>query len=100
MVKDLVLVKDKVKNLLIKYPSVRDCDKLLFLAYSKTYCGLDSSLDGSYKSFKEWYLEKMPAFESLTRARRKIQEKNKELRGKKRKYRMDEQQSVIEWSKL
>lgn len=99
MVKDLIRVKDRVAAILIKYPKTRDCDKLLFLAYCKVHCNLDSALDGTYQGYKTWFMSgQMPKFESITRARRKIQEENPKLAGVKRHHRKIEAENVRAWS--
>ncbi len=97
MIKDLIKVKDKVEYLLIKYPTTRDSDKELFLAYFVVFCGLKESLDGEYSSFRKWFLEKTPELESIRRCRQKHQEKTEHLRGKSYKHRNVEKEGVIEW---
>ena len=99
MLKDLIKVKDRVEHILIKYPSTRDSDKELFLAYSCLFCNLKDSLDGNYATYKKWFLEKMPEIESIRRCRQKHQENNPTLRGKKYKHRKVEADLVKDWTK-
>ena len=75
-------IMDKVEKLLRKYPELRDDDLYLFA----TVC---------YNTNKNiWYMPfgkvikhhkelKLPSYESVTRARRKLQESIPELRGKR-----------------
>jgi len=77
--------QDKVENLLQKYPELRDNDKTLFLTYLNLYHGLRDKLRSAhdpYEVFKEIILsEDVPMFESVSRARRKLQEMRAHLRG-------------------
>jgi hypothetical protein len=85
IVKDLKTVEGKVHQILQKYPATRDSDKLLWLAYNSLYNNLKSVIkSGEYDQFKQWILSPdTPIFESLSRARRKIQEQHPELEGDK-----------------
>ena len=95
MLSDLKLVQDRVKFLLERYPEVRDSDKLLWLAYNCHFNNLkEVTLTGEYVHFKAWLMrEEVPAFESLSRARRKLQEQFPEFAGDKAK-RMSEEKKV------
>jgi hypothetical protein len=96
MVNDLLKVEDRVKTILTKYPETRDSDKLLWLAYNSIYNNLKNVLK-DYSLFKRWLLNKnTPVFESLSRARRKVQEENKGLHGKKYLARQEEANAVRE----
>lgn len=85
IIRDLKTVEGKVHDLLVRYPEVRDSDKLLWLAYNALHNDLKEVIGtGSYKMFKDWVLKvDTPVFESLSRARRKIQEAHPELEGAK-----------------
>lgn len=97
MLKDLNKVQDRVEDILIKYPECRDSDKLLWLAYNCIYNDLKENLFG-YQAFKTWLLKNnIPMFESLSRARRKIQEHNKDLQGNI-EVRREEEKLVKDWS--
>lgn len=75
-------VYDRVRNVLVRYPETRDSDKLLCLAIYSLGYGLKSHAS-SYEDLRAWLLSsEVPTFETITRARRKIQEKEEGLRGK------------------
>lgn len=95
MLTDLIQVQDRIKFLLERYPEVRDNDKLLWLAYNCHFTHLKEVVaTGEYKNFRDWMLkEDVPVFESLSRARRKVQEENSELAGDKQK-RLKEEKKV------
>lgn len=93
----------KVKTLLEKYPILRDNDKKLYLAYLNIYHFLKHRLDrhpnNAYQIFTEILLdENTPMFESVSRARRKIQEENKNLRGLGYKIRKESAQVISDWA--
>jgi len=98
MLSDLKLVQQKVKFLLERYEEVRYSDKLLWLAYNCHFTNLkEVASTGRYINFKEWMMrEDVPVFESLSRARRKIQEENPDLSGEKGK-RILEARKVAEY---
>lgn len=95
MLSDYVKVQDRVLFLLERYPEVRDSDKLLWLAYNCHFNNLkEVTLTGQYAHFKSWLMrEEVPVFESLSRARRKLQEEFPELSGEKAK-RLQESKKV------
>jgi hypothetical protein len=71
-------IKDKVFDLLTRYPHLRDSDEKLCsnIWYSKIEKGLSAT------EFLAIYSEgKLPNSESITRCRRKVQEDHPELRG-------------------
>lgn len=71
----LKTTKEKVTELLSEYPELRDSDKLLWLAYMNKHHQLRYKLGANYLDFKKILLsEDVPTMESITRARRKIQE--------------------------
>jgi len=96
MLGDIKRVKDRVEAILKGYKVTRDSDKQLWLAYCVAFCGLKDVLRPGmeYEDFKLWLLQPgVPMFESLSRARRMIQEQNPELAGKKEE-RMEEANNV------
>ena len=101
MLSDYVEVQDRVKFLLERYPEVRDSDKLLWLTYNCHFNNLkEVTYTGKYENLKAWLLrEEVPVFESLSRARRKIQEENPELAGEKTK-RLIEEKKVRSYTAL
>lgn len=112
MIQDLVKVQDRVKDLLIKFPQTRDSDKWLWLAYNCKYNNLKGVFslsaitvpfdsEAAYTNFKNWLLNPdTPMFESLSRARRKVQELYPHLSGDLRPQRMEDSENVKQWSLL
>lgn len=73
------LIQDRVERLLKAKPQDRNSDFALILDYIDTYC-VDSeeiTLKEALKHAKDF---NVPSFESITRARRKVQELHPELR--------------------
>lgn len=85
MADDIKKVSNRILIILQTFPQTRDSDKLLWLAYNCQFNGLkDVIKEGSYDAFKHWLLKAdTPAFESLSRCRRKLQELHPELEGQK-----------------
>ena len=100
MIDDLHKVESKVNYLLSKYPQTRDSDKMLWLAYNVKFNSLKESIGkDAYLAFRKWLLSKeTPVFESLSRARRKVQARDKDLEGDKNK-RLAEADQVKTWSR-
>lgn len=73
---------DEVKAILTKWPQTRDDDNLLWGQFLFTK-GLVSTSETFYKVLSRVKADKLPSFESVTRARRKVQEKEPALRGKR-----------------
>jgi|TARA_R110001606_G_scaffold373246_1_gene530579 hypothetical protein len=90
MINQIKKLEPEVEFMLRKYPNLRDDDNRL---YVNLIIRLDSELRNNETSvnylLSNIALGKYPAFESVTRARRKVQEKNKELRGFKYSKRQD-----------
>ena len=89
-------VEAKVRVCLENYPITRDDDYILTGAIYTRWYGVkhtDSYLD--ILSRKD-----LPRFETISRARRKLQERDESLRGTKRKekIRMDAQKEFIEYA--
>ena len=68
MIKEIKLIKNKVEAILKENPETRDSDKELFIKFAGEYYNCDEEIVRDL-------LEELPNFESLIRARRKIQEK-------------------------
>tara|TARA_R100001244_G_scaffold125129_1_gene95092 strand:+ start:678 stop:989 length:312 start_codon:yes stop_codon:yes gene_type:complete len=70
---------DLVKFILMRSPEARDNDNiLLWIVWKKEYPIIDIDIE----AFKELFLsKKLPSMESITRARRRVQEQNSNLRG-------------------
>ena len=81
MIKNL---EDKVRDILIKHPDTKDNDQMLVSLTWFYHLGRDT-----VKSLSAWDLltklskNKLPNAESIRRCRQKLQEHNKDLRGKK-----------------
>lgn len=82
MIKEIKRIKPLVEKLLQEFPLTRDNDNLLLL---KVWAEQDSTLRMN-KSFSDFSVGmiagKYMKFESISRARRKVQEETPELRGK------------------
>lgn len=80
--RDLCKVADLVKDILQENEQARNSDKILFFEVCKRLNNsvLDEKLGDVLLTFNNFNL---PAFESVGRARRKIQEQHPELRPKK-----------------
>lgn len=74
-------IQEQVKILLTNHPSCRDNDNRLFMTLLHN---IDPELmKGSFEDFAKKFVQgKYMAMESVTRARRKVQEENPSLRGK------------------
>jgi len=91
MFNDIIKVKDKVKWILKTFPATRNSDKELFSAWYVQ----DDELEPT-GTFLDAVLI-MPAFESITRARREIQKECPELRSDKQiKRARDREEKLIE----
>ena len=98
MIEDLIKAHDRVRYLLEKYPQCRDSDKELWLAYNVIFNNLKENMT-SYEVFRLWLKNpETPVFESLSRCRRKIQEKEPHLRGELANERKIEAENVRDWA--
>lgn len=85
-----------VKQILTDTPATRDDDMLLYATFLSRYSLVDPN---------ETFLHvcctararKLPSYEGVSRARRKIQEDHKELRGTMRRRRMEEEVEYHEY---
>lgn len=98
MIEGLKTCKDKVREIMEKYPVTRDSDKLLWLAYMVKHHGLREKLGNTaYEVLKEVFMsEETPAMESIRRVRQKIQEQ--ELQGKLMAERLEQSSEVEKWA--
>lgn len=80
--------KNLVKEVLEKHPATQDDD---FKLYARVCWILseDKKNMGFYEALYHHEKYNLPSYESVTRARRKIQEEREDLRGKKRKRRKE-----------
>jgi hypothetical protein len=95
MIKQIKKLEPQVELMLRQYPELRDNDNRL---YVNLIIQLDAVLRHPDTS-ANYLLSNLahgnyPAFESVTRARRKVQEKFEELRGDKYNKRKDKEQEV------
>ena len=84
--KKLFSVIDGVEKFLTKYPLLRDNDDRLMANIWADYIGRQENMDGpeTWKDIIHLLAKgKLPSYESISRCRRKIQQINPELRGKK-----------------
>lgn len=87
---------EQVKRILNNWPATRDDDMLLyavFLAENKCV----SSSETFYKVMSTAKARKLPSYESVTRARRKVQEKEPDTRGARYKARQKEENEYHEY---
>jgi hypothetical protein len=92
-------IYDRVKKLLLDYENVRDQDKMLWIAYCQHYLGLQSHIEQGYHEFCNWLmLDMVPTFESISRARRKAQERHPGLRGKHYKAKQKSSEVIAQWA--
>ena len=87
---------DKVKAILTKYPKTRDDDMLMYSVYLFQYGGVGA--DEKFFDVMPKARERgLPSYESVTRSRRKVQEQEPELRGKRYKERQKEEEAYHEY---
>ena len=80
-----------VRQILLDNPAARDDDMLLYGAFLAKYLIVHPS-EYFYDVLRTAKQRKIPSYESITRARRKVQEKEPLLQGKRRKARMEEEE--------
>lgn len=86
-------IQEQVENLLRKHPKSMDDDRELFLAWIFYYENITEEEKIAFGKFKD-IIRRMPALESLTRARRDLQLQNPYLRGPKYKARQTREKQV------
>lgn len=87
---------DKVRYLLETHPEDRDDDFLLYLDCCKYYTDMPTWAVSFEEAMSRHKKLGMPSYESITRARRKMQEQHPELRGEKYQMRMERQEEYRE----
>lgn len=85
-------MKEKVEVLLKKYPHLRDNDNALVA--NIWWTGVDLKNKTATELLRMLSNKELPNIEAITRARRKLQEENPELRGNTYKGRKEEEQDV------
>lgn len=87
---------DEVKDIMVKYPSSRDDDYLLYSIYlhMNGYVKSDERFFDVFPKAKE---RGLPSYEGITRARRKVQEKEPSLRGKNYEKRHKEEEEYHDY---
>ncbi len=93
----LITIQQMVENVLRQYPGTRDDDRELIQTLYGKYYGVDF-----YKPWGAVIRDKnLPSFESIRRARQKLQETNEDLRGSKASEdaRLDKQGEYLEYVK-
>lgn len=95
--KTLMKLQDKVLEVLVRFPSTRDNDKLLYGAVLAHYYNIPL---GSTSVREVLLNDKLPSLESIGRIRRKIQAEHEDLRGTKakEKVRLNAQADYIEYA--
>lgn len=84
LIREMKLVKDRVKSLLEKYPHLRNSDNRLIATVWKQDLlnkGLDINRLTANAFLMEYSLSLLTNAETIRRIRQKIQEENHELRG-------------------
>ena len=85
-----------VRQILIENPATRDDDMLLYGAFLAKFL-IVAPTETFYEVCSTAKQRKIPSYESITRARRKVQENEPLLQGKKRKARMEEEAKYHEY---
>ena len=85
-----------VKQILIENPATRDDDMLLYASFLAKFM-IVSPYETFYEVMSTAKQRRIPSYESITRARRKVQEKEPLLQGKKRKARMEAEAEYREY---
>lgn len=91
----LITIQQMVENILRQYPGTREDDRELIQTLYGKYYGVDF--------FKPWGAvirdKNLPSFESIRRARQKLQETDESLRGSKASEdaRLDKQEEYLEY---
>lgn len=72
-------VQEEVEEILVKNPEARDSDEKLYGIYLTGKIGLESAIV-FFLNYSARYKDRVASFETVSRCRRKIQEKNPRLR--------------------
>ena len=87
---------EKVKKILIAKPDTRDDDMKLYAYMVYHLVGLQPNI-GFYEAIFNHEKHGLPSYESITRARRKVQENEPTLRGKKYLKRLERQEEYRQY---
>lgn len=85
-----------VRQILLENPATRDDDMLLYSAFLAKFMIVHPS-ETFYEVCATAKRRKIPSYESITRARRKVQEKEPLLQGKRRKDRKAEEETYRDY---
>ena len=85
-----------VRQILIENPATRDDDMLLYGAFMAKFL-IIAPQETFYEVMSTAKIRNIPSYESITRARRRVQEKEPLLQGERRKQRMDEEAKYHEY---
>lgn len=86
----------KVKQILMENPATRDDDMLLYGIFLQKYM-MVSMTESFYYVCQTARSRKLPSYESISRARRKVQEQEPSLRGTARRRRKAEEEVYHEY---
>lgn len=87
---------DKVKRILEERPETRDDDMKLYAIFVHMATGMSPKV-GFYEAMYNHFKYDLPSYESITRARRKVQEQVEGLRGTKRQRRKEMEEEYRDW---
>lgn len=96
----LTKIKDmqkRVESLLKRFPAYRDCDnKLVAHIWMEQIGGVEKMKEINLHDWMKMWIENpnISSPETISRARRKIQESNADLRGENYKFRKDQEKDV------
>jgi len=97
LIREMSLVKDRVKALLVRHPHLRNSDNKLIATIWQSdliKMGLVSMDITAYEFLKLYSFEELSNAETIRRVRQKIQEENPELRGTVNEARQKEGEAV------
>lgn len=86
----------KVKQILEERPETQDDDMKLYAIMVHRTVHINSKV-GFYEAMYNHHKYNLPSYESVTRARRKVQECEPHLRGKRRNRRMELEEEYRDW---
>jgi len=86
----------KVKEILERWPETQDDDMKLYSIFVHKETGMNSKI-GFYEAMYNHQKYGLPSYESVTRARRKVQENEPSLQGKTRKRRKEMEEEYRDW---
>lgn len=90
---------ETVKKILIENPATRDDDMLLYGAFMAKFLIVQPN-ETFYEVMYSAKNRKIPSYEGITRARRKVQENEPSLCGKRRQARKEEAEAYRDWYRI